>query len=106
MPLQPITVALTDGQKLEVLKRFRQRYGDELEKVENEIRTIMTAQAEFAFVAAYIGEQAEVTELKQDESEMTRLEARRVHLSKIIERLDSVLPGRGDPVKSGGFQRY
>lgn len=106
MALQPISVTLTDGQKLEVLKRFRQRYGEELEKVENDILAILTAQAECAFVASYIGEQAEVVELKQRDDELAGLEARRAHLGKIIERLDSVLPGRGDPAKSGGFQRY
>ena len=30
MPAQPLAVTLSDGQKIDVLKRFRKKYGDEL----------------------------------------------------------------------------
>src|SRR5258706_202626 len=33
MPLEPLNVVLSDGQKIEVLKRFQQRYIEELKKL-------------------------------------------------------------------------
>jgi len=46
MALEPIKVELSNGQKVEVLKRFYKRYKDELTELEDEIRDIQTAIAE------------------------------------------------------------
>ncbi len=65
MPLDPIDVALSEGQKLEALKRYQRRYLDELEELEAEITGIKPALAEFEFVSKYLGEQPEVKELQR-----------------------------------------
>jgi hypothetical protein len=94
MPIQPITVALSSGQKVDVMKRFRKRYGDEMEKIEASITEIMTAVAEAEFMAQYVGEQPEVKELRARKTELEALEARRLYLSKLIDRLDGVIPAQ------------
>ncbi len=94
MPVQPLTVNLTDGQKIDVLKRFRKRYGDEVEKVEASLVEIMTALAEAEFVTQYVGEQPEVKELRSRKAEIDAFELRRQYLSKLIDRLDSVIPAQ------------
>lgn len=94
MPLPPLTVTLTDGQKLEVLKRFRAKYGEELRKVETDLQDVLTACAEADFIAAYLGEQPEVSELRARKAEAEALERRRQHIAKILERLDAVIPAQ------------
>ncbi len=92
MPLPPLTVALTDGQKIEVMKRFRLKYGDELTKVETEMQAILTNMAEAEFLGQYLGEQPEVVELKKRKADLEQLERRRQLLGQIIERLDKYTP--------------
>lgn len=92
MPLEPIDVELSNGQKLEVLKRFYARYHDELTELEDQIRAIKTALAEYEFLVQYLGAQPEVKELTARESELERLEARRTHIGKLIDRLAQSLP--------------
>lgn len=94
MPIQPITVALSAGQKLDVLKRFRKRYGDEMAELEAKITEILTAVAEGEFMAQYVGEQPEVKELRARKAELEALELRRTYLSKLVERLDGVMPAQ------------
>lgn len=94
MPVQPLHVTLTDGQKIDVLKRFRKRYSDEVEKVEASLVEIMTAISEAEFVSQYVGEQPEVKELRVHKAELDTLEQRRQYLSKLIDRLDSVIPAQ------------
>ena len=118
MPAQPITVTLTDGQKLDVLKRLRKRYGDEVERVEASVVEILTAVAEAEFLTQYVGEQPEVKELRARKAELETLELRRQYLSKLIDRLDAVTPDQPDvkaPPPSGvhpaqparsGLRRY
>ena len=57
MPLPPLTTALSNGQKMEVLKRYRHLYAEELAKVEAEVQNLLTAQAEADYMASFIGEQ-------------------------------------------------
>jgi len=105
MPLDPIEVELSNGQKLEVLKRFRQQYLEELERLDHDIRDIKTALAEYEFVVQYLGEQPEVLELKGREEELAQLEKRRAYLGKLLDRLDQSLPKQsGD--KPATFQKY
>jgi hypothetical protein len=92
MPLAPLTIALSDGQKIETLKRFRARYGEELKKIELELTDALTAIAEADFLVAYLGEQPEVVELRSRKPEAEKLERRRQYLGMIIERLDQVIP--------------
>ena len=118
MPAQPITVTLTDGQKLDVLKRLRKRYADEVERVEASVVEILTAVAEAEFLTQYVGEQPEVKELRARKAELETLELRRQYLSKLIDRLDAVTPDQPDvkaPPPSGvhpaqparsGLRRY
>jgi predicted DNA-binding antitoxin AbrB/MazE fold protein len=106
MPLQPITVELSNGQKLEVLKRFYKRYQDELTDLEDKIRDIKLALAEFEFVVQYLGEQPEVAELKAKQGEMDKLEARRVHIGKLIDRLEGSIPKQKGAERPATIQRY
>lgn len=92
MPLAPLVIALSDGQKIETLKRFRARYGEELKKVDVELTEVLTAIAEAEFLVAYLGEQPEVVELRARKPEAEKLERRRQYLGMIIERLDQVIP--------------
>jgi predicted DNA-binding antitoxin AbrB/MazE fold protein len=92
MPLPPLDVQLTNGQQIEVLKRFRERYADELEKTESEMKDILLARAEAEFISKYLGDQPEVVELRQRCKELDAKEKRRQYLGMIIDRLDAVLP--------------
>ena len=94
MPLQTITANLTEGQKIDVLKRFRRKYGEEIEKVEASLVEIMTAIAEADYMVQYVGEQPEVKELRSRKAEIDVLEARRQYLGKLIDRLDAVIPSQ------------
>ena len=102
MALDPIDIQLSDGQKLEVLKRYRNRYGDALQEVEVEITTIKTQLAEFEFAVQYLGEQPEVQELKDRAGELEKLEQRRQHLGMLVDRLNQVIPQQS----GGGYQRF
>lgn len=104
MPLPPLSAALTDGQKIAVLKRFRQRYYDDMKKLEGELQDILVSLAEADLLATYLGEQPEITELRARRAEADSLERRRQHLGKILERLDQVIPQQVPvtaPVPSG-----
>src|SRR4051812_31426612 len=92
MPLKQLTAALSDGQKLATLKRFRTKYSEELEKIEVEMQEIMTSLAEAEFLAQYVGEQPEVLELRARKAELDTKEKRRQYLGKIIDRLDQCIP--------------
>ena len=106
MSLQPIEVELSNGQKVEVLKRFYKRYKDELTHLEDEIRDIKTALAEHGFMSQYIGEQPEVKELLARQGELEKLETRRAHIGKIMERLEGSIPkGKGADAPAT-IQRY
>ena len=94
MPLQTLAANLTDGQKIDVLKRFRKKYGEELEKIEADLIEIMTAIAEADFMVQYVGDQPEVKELRSRKAELEALELRRQYLGKIIDRLDAVIPAQ------------
>lgn len=100
----PITVTLSDWQKLEALKRVRERYQEELVKLEAEIAEILTACAEADHLAQYLGDQPEVVELRARRPEAEAKEKRRQYLLKLIERLDAVIPKVPDvkaPVPGG-----
>lgn len=113
MPLTPLTIQLSNGQQVEALKRFREKYGDELEKLESDMRDILTACAEADFIAKYLGDQPEVVELRVRKAELEAKEKRRQYLSMILERIDAVLP-KQSPVsipapsgaKASGVKRY
>jgi hypothetical protein len=92
MPLQPLSVTLSDGQKIDVLKRFRKKYGDELATVEASVTEILTSIAEAEFMVQYVGEQPEVKDLRARKAELEQFEQRRQYLGKLIERLDGVIP--------------
>jgi hypothetical protein len=92
MPLKQLNPALSDGQKVAVLKRFRAKYSDELEALEVEMQEILTSLAEAEFLAQYVGEQPEVLELRARKPEFELKEKRRQYLGKIIERLDACIP--------------
>ena len=96
MPLAPLSIILSDGQKLEALKRMRKHYQDALEKVSVELTDVLTAQAEAEFLAAYLGEQPEIKELRAGAAKAEELEKRRQYLGKLIERLESVIPAAPD----------
>jgi F0F1-type ATP synthase alpha subunit len=119
MPLTPLTVTLSDGQKIAAMKRFRQRYADELAKIEAEMTEILTNLAEADFLAQYLGEQAEIQELRARKADIEAKEVRRQRLGKIIERLDQYTPQQksvslpppnqtpaGGSPKPGGIKRY
>lgn len=104
MPLQPLTITLSDGQKVEALKRFRAKYHEEVERIESDLAEILTAVAEAEFLAQYIGEQPEVVSLKERKAEADKLEKRRQHIGLILDRLDQVIPKQQEvkvPVPSG-----
>jgi hypothetical protein len=92
MPLKQLNSALSDGQKIAVLKRFRTKYAEEMEKVEVEMQEIMMSIAEADFMAQYVGEQPEVIDLRKRKADLDGLEKRRQYLNKIIERLDQCTP--------------
>lgn len=121
MPLTPLTVSLSDGQKIETMKRFRVRYAEEQAQVEEHLTEILTSLQEADFLAQYLGEQPEVTELRKRQGELEKLEKRRAHLAALIERLDTYTPkqpeiklslgGAGEPPRGGaarppGVKRY
>ncbi len=106
MPLQPISVELSNGQKLEVLKRFYKRYTGELTELEDQIREIKLALAEFEFVVQYLGEQSEVSELKAKQGELEKLEARRIHIGKLVERLEGSIPKQKGAERPATIQRF
>ena len=117
MPLEPLNVALSDGQKIEVLKRFQQRYTEELKKLEVEMTEVMTQLAEADFLGQYLGEQPEVVELRKRKPDLAEMERRRTYLGKIIDRLAQVVPAvpavkvappnAGGPAKPpAGLRRY
>jgi t-SNARE complex subunit (syntaxin) len=92
MPAQPLTVTLSDGQKIEAMKRFRVRYAEELAQVEGQLVDILTNLQEADFLGQYLGEQPEVGELRKRQGEVEKLEKRRAHLTALIERLDQYTP--------------
>ena len=101
----PITVTLTDWQKLESLKRVRERYQEELTKLEADITEVLTACAEADHLAQYLGEQPEVAELRAKRPEAEAKEKRRQYVQKLIERLESIIPKQPDvkaPVPGAG----
>ena len=90
--MEPIEVELSNGQKLDVMKRFISAYREQLADIEAELRTLLTSQQEAEFIKQYIGEQAEVTELLPDPEQLATLQRRREHIGKILERLDQYQP--------------
>ncbi len=108
MPLPPIQVALTDGEKIEVLKRFQQQYQEELEEIEGKLTEIMRGVAEADFLQQYLGEQPEVLKLKGDGAEYQKLEERRQHIGAILERLAATIPQQADvaPKAPSQMRRY
>ena len=92
MPLPPLSVLLSNGQKTEAMKLFRRRYAEELEQTEARLTELMINQQTAEFLAQYIGEQPELVELKAGAEEMAKLEKRRQYLSALIERLDAYTP--------------
>ena len=96
MPVDPVTVVLSDGEKIEVLKRFRQKYAEEVLSLEGELQEYLRFHAEADFLIQYLGEQPEVLELRSHDEEIQTREQRRQHLTAIIERLDQVIPKQGD----------
>lgn len=105
MALAPLTVELSNGQKLEVLKRFYKLYRDELTKVEDEMRDIMIALKEHEFVVQYLGDQPEVSKLAARKDELDKLAKRREHIGKLIERLEGSIPKQGSEAPAT-IQRY
>ena len=116
MPAQPLAVTLSDGQKIDVLKRFRKKYGDELTALDAQVTEILTAIQEADFMVQYVGEQPEVKELRARKAELDALEARRIYLGKLLDRLDAVIPAQPEvhaPIPNGsssaqrpGLRRY
>ena len=96
MPIDPIQVALTDGEKIEVLKRFQQQYIEEMAEIEVKLTEILRQHAEADFVIQYLGEQPEVKALKDNQEEVNTLEQRRQHLAAILERLEQVVPKQAE----------
>jgi hypothetical protein len=92
MPVPPLTVTLSDGQKVEAMKRFRVKYAEELGKIDQDLTDVLTALAEADFLSQYLGEQPEIVDLRKRKAEIEVLEKRRQYLSKIIERLDQYTP--------------
>lgn len=120
MPLHPLVITLSDGQKKEAMKRFRHKYAEELTKIESDLSDVLTAIAEAEFLAQYLGEQPEIKELKKRQAEVETLQQRRLYLGKIIDRLDQYTPQEkpvavpvpsgaglaGGAPKPGGIKRY
>ncbi len=92
MPVPPLSVTLSDGQKVEAMKRFRVKYAEELGKLDQDLTDVLTALAEADFLSQYLGEQPEIVDLRKRKVEVEALEKRRQYLSKIIERLDQYTP--------------
>ncbi|MBA3936128.1 MAG: hypothetical protein H0X38_01575 [Planctomycetes bacterium] len=92
MPVPPLSVTLSDGQKVEAMKRFRVKYAEELGKLDQELTDVLTALAEADFLSQYLGEQPEIVDLRKRKTDVEALEKRRQYLSKIIERLDQYTP--------------
>jgi hypothetical protein len=114
MPQPPLAVTLTDWQKIEALKRARERYQEDLTTVESDLTDILTACAEADFIAQYLGDQPEVKEMRAKKPEAETQEKRRQYLIALIERLDAVIPKQAEikaPVpgaggKSTGLKRF
>ncbi len=87
-----LTVTLSDGQKIEAMKRFRARYAEELTKLDVELTEILTGIAEADFLAQYLGDQPEITEMRKRKEGADKLQKRRTYLIKIIARLDEYIP--------------
>lgn len=108
MPLPPLQVTLSDGQKIETLKRFRTTYQEEMAKVETELTDILTSLAEADFIGAYLGDQPEVIELRARKVEVEKLERRRQHIGQIMERLLQIIPKQAElhvpPPAAGGVR--
>jgi predicted transcriptional regulator len=111
----PITVTLTEWQKLEALKRVRERYTEELAQIEAEITEILTACAEADHLVQYLGEQPEVLELRGKRPEAEAKEKRRQYVLKLVERLDQVIPKQPEvktqvpgagPGKPGSMRKF
>ena len=96
MPLQPLTVTLSDGQKIAALKRMREGYQAQLAVIDAELTEALLAQAEADFLSPYLGEQPEIKELRTKAGDAAAKEARRQYLGKLIERLDQVIPAQPD----------
>lgn len=96
MPQPPLAVTLSDWQKIEALKRARERYHEELTKLESEITDILSACAEADFIAQYLGDQPEVKEMRAKKPEAEAKEKRRQYVIALIERLDAVIPKQAD----------
>jgi hypothetical protein len=92
MPTDPLTITLSDGQKVEAMKRFRARYADELSKLEATLTEMLTQVAEAEFLMPYLGEQPELVEQRKRKDEADVLQKRRNYLYKIIARLDEYTP--------------
>ncbi len=99
MPIEPLAVILSDGQKLEAMKRFRARYADELTKIEADLPEILTQVAEAEVLASYLGgqpsylaAQPELVEQRKRKDEADVLQSRRKYLHMIIARLDEYTP--------------
>ena len=107
MPLDPIQVTLSGGEQLEVMKRFRNLYADQLEEIEVKLITIKRAAAEYEFVKQYLGEQPEVKKLLERTAEIEGLEKQRNRLGALLERIDSVLPKQAPGADAPStFQRF
>jgi hypothetical protein len=102
MPYQPLAVTLTDGQKVEALKRLRDQYQETLTAIEADLTGILTGLAEADFLAGYLNEQPEVVALRARKGEVEALERKRLHLTKLIERLQQVIPPQPDATFSLG----
>lgn len=96
MTLQPLTVTLSDGQKIAALKRLREVYQAQLAVIEAELGESLLAQAEAEFLAPYLGEQPEIKELRLQAADAAAKETRRQYLGKLVERLDQVIPVQQD----------
>ena len=114
MPQPPLAVTLTEWQKIDALKRTRERYQEELTKTEAELSDILTSCAEADYIAQYLGEQPEVKDLRAKKPEVEAREKRRQYLIALIERLDSVIPKQAEVkmplpstgAKPGGMKRF
>lgn len=117
MPLPPLSVTLSDGQKIEAMKRLRGRYAEQLAEVEVQLVQILTSLQEADFLSQYVGDQPEIVELRLRQGDCEKLEKRRAHLAALIERLDTytpkqaeVKPSLGSGAAPGGkptaFRRY
>jgi hypothetical protein len=116
MPLAPLSVTLTDWQKVEAIKRFRQKYATELTEVEAKLTALLLATAEAEFLMQYLGEQPELKEARSKREETETLSRRRDYLGQVIDRLDHIMPKMQDitaplptgaaPARPGGLKRF